>query len=211
VVVPEASALARQIHCLRWTRAGGPFCLSHCRRLLRPAYRAHFGTQRAARREMEEEVKNRSLVTQPSMSQGLDQVHPSPLVRTVVRPMTKVLNPLMGKFAGRRHFPMAAAVYHIGRQSGREYVTIVGARFEAIGFIIPLTFGNQSDWARNVRAAGRCRIRFRGQDYEATQPLLLGSADARAMVRPAFNPAMRLIFKMLGIKQFMRLRSAPPG
>ena len=82
--------------------------------------------------------------------------------------MTKVLNPLMGKFAGRRHFPMAAVVYHIGRRSGSEYVTIVGARLEANGFIIPLTFANQSDWACNVRAAGKCRIRFRGQDYEAT-------------------------------------------
>ena len=42
--------------------------------------------------------KNRSLITQPSTSQDLDPVYPSPLVRILIRPMTKVLNPLMGKF-----------------------------------------------------------------------------------------------------------------
>ena len=152
------------------------------------------------------------MITQSSTSQDLDPVYPSPLVRILIRPMTKVLNPLMGKFAGRRHFPMAAAVYHIGRRSGSEYVTIVGARLEANGFIIPFDFREPVRLGTgNVTAAGKCRIRFRGQDYEATQPLLLGSADARPMVRSAFNPAMRLIFKMLGIKQFMRLRSASPG
>jgi deazaflavin-dependent oxidoreductase (nitroreductase family) len=123
--------------------------------------------------------------------------------------MTKVLNPVMSKFAGRRHFRMAAEVHHVGRRSGREYVTTVGARLDGSGFIIPLTFGNQSDWARNVRAAGRCWIRLGGQHFEVTQPLFLDAADARPMVRSAFNPAMRLTFKVLGIKQFMRLRLVP--
>ena len=69
------------------------------------------------------------------------------MVRTVVRPMTKALNPLMGKFAGRRHFRMAAELHHVGRRSGKEYVTTVGARLDESRFIIPLTFGNRSDWA----------------------------------------------------------------
>jgi hypothetical protein len=31
--------------------------------------------------------------------------------------------------------------------------------------LIALTFGNQSDWSRNVRAAGGCTIWINGPDY----------------------------------------------
>jgi hypothetical protein len=48
-------------------------------------------------------------------------VRPSLLVRIAMRPMTRVLNPLIRKFAGRRHFRMAAEIRHVGRKSGRAY------------------------------------------------------------------------------------------
>ena len=92
-------------------------------------------------------------------------VGPSRFVRVVIGPMTKVLNPVMLKLAGRRHVMMAAQVRHVGRKSGRQYVTPVGARRAGDTFVIPLTFGNQSDWSRNVRAAGGCIIRLNGVDY----------------------------------------------
>jgi hypothetical protein len=50
-------------------------------------------------------------------------VPPSPLVRRVMSPLTRVLNPLISRVAGRRHMGMAALVYHTGRRSGRAYVT----------------------------------------------------------------------------------------
>jgi hypothetical protein len=75
-------------------------------------------------------------------------VEPSPLVRVVIRPLTKVLNPAMLKLADRRHVPLAAQIRHVGRKSGRTYVTPVGARRTGEVFVIPLTFGNQSDWSR---------------------------------------------------------------
>ena len=72
-------------------------------------------------------------------------VRPSLLVRVAMRPMTRVLNPLIRKFAGRRHFRMAAQIRHVGRKSGRAYVTPAGARVSGDVAVIPLTFGNQSD------------------------------------------------------------------
>ena len=54
-------------------------------------------------------------------------VRPSRLVRVVMRPLTKVLNPATMTMAGRRHVRMAAQVRHVGRTSGRSYVTPVGA------------------------------------------------------------------------------------
>ncbi len=84
----------------------------------------------------------------------LEPVGPSLIVKIVMRPMTKILNPLIVKLAGRRHFPMAAQIRHVGRRSGRTYATPVSARRSGDTVLIALTFGNQSDWSRNVRSAG---------------------------------------------------------
>ena len=86
-----------------------------------------------------------------------DPVGPTLLVRLVMGPLTKMLNPLVGTLAGRRHFPMAQ-LNHVGRRTGRTYLTSVGARLSGDVVLIPLTFGNQSDWARNVYAAGQCWV-----------------------------------------------------
>ena len=136
-------------------------------------------------------------------------VRPALLVRIAMRPMTRVLNPLIRKFAGRRHFPMAAEIRHVGRKSGRVYVTPVGGRVSGDVAVIPLTFGNQSDWSKNVRAAGGCSIRVNGQDYAATEPRLVGRSDAGPLLRSAFGPMERASFRLLGIKQYLRLRVVP--
>ena len=132
-------------------------------------------------------------------------VGPSRLVRFVVRPMTKMLNPPIGKLAGRRHFPMAA-VHHVGRRSGASFVTPVGARVSDGALLIPLTFGNRSDWARNVSAAGECVVQLNGHPYRAVRPTFLTAAEAAPQVRAAYGPIERLSFRMLGIKQYMQLQ-----
>jgi len=139
----------------------------------------------------------------------METVAPSLIVRTTMRPMTKVLNPLMARFAGGRHLPLAAQLRHTGRKSGRAYVTTVGARVHGDVILIPLTFGNQSDWSRNVAAAGGCSIRIEGTDYEATEPEFLDRQQAAPLAKAAFSPVQRAGFRMLGIRQFMRLHAAP--
>ena len=138
-----------------------------------------------------------------------DEVRASLVVRLVMGPMTKVLNPLIRRLAGRRHFFMAGLVHHEGRRSGRRYATPVGARHRDGNMVIPLTFGNRSDWCRNVMTAGRCRIRTAGIDYDATAPRLVGRKEARPQVQAAFNPMERTTFRLLGIRQFMILSSTP--
>jgi deazaflavin-dependent oxidoreductase (nitroreductase family) len=123
--------------------------------------------------------------------------------------MTKVLNPLIVKFAGRRHFPMAAQIRHVGRRSGKPYVTPATARMHGDVILIALTFGNQSDWSRNVRAAGGCSIRVNGRDYHATNPELVSREDARDLINSTFSPLERAGFRLLGIRQFMRLHAVP--
>jgi deazaflavin-dependent oxidoreductase (nitroreductase family) len=101
---------------------------------------------------------------------------------------------------------MAAQLGHVGRRSGRAYVTSVGARISGDVAVIPLTFGNQSDWVKNVRAAGGCSIRAEGQDYRATRPEFLDRDAAGPLLVSVFSPFVRANFRLLGIKQYLRLR-----
>jgi deazaflavin-dependent oxidoreductase (nitroreductase family) len=135
-------------------------------------------------------------------------VRPSRLVAAVMGPLTTVLNPVMRKLAGRRHMRMAAEIRHVGRRSGRSYVTPAGARLTGDTFVIPLTFGNQSDWSRNVRAAGGCTIKLEGTEYRAVQPQLADRDQAAPVVRAAFGPVERAMFRVLGIRQYLLLRLA---
>jgi deazaflavin-dependent oxidoreductase (nitroreductase family) len=123
-------------------------------------------------------------------------------------PMTKILNPVMRRLAGRPHFQMAALIRHTGRRSGRQYVTPVGAHLAGNLVVIPLTFGTESDWSRNVRSAGGCSIRLGGVDYEAVQPEVVSAEAARPAVRSAYSPVQRAMFRMLGIKGYLMLRLA---
>jgi deazaflavin-dependent oxidoreductase (nitroreductase family) len=135
-------------------------------------------------------------------------VPPSRLVAVVMGPMTRALNPVMRKLAGRRHVMMAAQIHHVGRRSGKQYVTPAGARLAGDTFVIPLTFGNQSDWSRNVRADGGCSITLDGIDYRAVQPRLAGREQAGPVIREAFGPVVQAMFRMLGIRQYLLLQRA---
>ena len=68
-------------------------------------------------------------------------VGPSLFVRLVMGPITKLLNPIVATLAGRRHFPMAGQIRHVGRRTGTPHVTSVGARVQGSAVLIPLTFG----------------------------------------------------------------------
>ena len=146
-----------------------------------------------------------------SQAVPLVPVPPSPIVRIAMRPLTRILNPLMRKFAGRRHVRMAAEVRHVGRRSGRAYVTTTGARVHGDVAVIPLTFGNQSDWAKNVRAAGGCSLKVNGEEYTAVAPQFVDRRDAGPLLKSAFGPVERAGFRLLGIKQYLRLDVVPSG
>jgi hypothetical protein len=145
----------------------------------------------------------------PGSTGILAPVEPALIVKLVVRPLTRILNPLIVRVAGRRHFRMAAQIRHIGRRSGRPYVTPASARLHGELIMIPLTFGNQSDWSRNVAVAGGCSIRLDGRDYQASQPEFLDRDQAGELIGPMFSPLERASFRLLGIRQFLLLHVVP--
>ena len=143
--------------------------------------------------------------TLPTTGSTYQPIGPSVIVRFLMMPLTKLLNPFVRLVAGRRHFFIAGLVHHIGRRTGKQFVTPVGARYNEGTIVIPLTFGSRSDWCRNVLAAGACAVRTGGTDYVARDPVILGRADARPAVHGAFNTLERAGFRVLGIRQFMIL------
>ncbi|HWF26924.1 MAG TPA: nitroreductase family deazaflavin-dependent oxidoreductase, partial [Mycobacterium sp.] len=123
------------------------------------------------------------------------------------RPLSRLLNPLVGILAGRRFVPLIARIHHVGRRSGKPYVTPTGAHVTGNTIVIPLSFGNRSDWARNVRAAGQCFVDVGGKSYRATQPQFVDAEDAKPVVKQSFNAINRFAFRMFGIKQYLFLHT----
>ena len=134
-----------------------------------------------------------------------EPIGPSPVVKIVMRPMTKMLNPLIVKLAGLSALRHGRTIRHVGRRSGRTYTTPVSARRTGDMIVIALTFGNQSDWSRNVRSAGGASVRIEGEDYDVTRPQFMSLQEAKPLMQATFSPVNRAAFRMLGIKQVMTL------
>ena len=131
-----------------------------------------------------------------------------PRTRRLIRSVARVVNPLVLRFAGGRHMPVLGILHHRGRRTGREYATPLGIRPAAGGgFVMPLTFGETAGWYRNIRAAGRCVVTWRGSDHVVTDPVIVD----RAAALPAFPRYERLALRLVGIGQFVWLRDAPPA
>ena len=129
--------------------------------------------------------------------------------RAVFGPMTRFLNPLIRRLAGRPILPMVALVHHHGRRSGRTYATpvMIGAADSA--FIIPLTFGSTSDWCRNTLVTGSASITWHGREYGADHPAIVDDAPIRAELSTAFDPVQRFLLRSMGTHRFLRLRITP--
>ena len=100
--------------------------------------------------------------------------------------------------------PIWAVVRHRGRRSGKLYSTPIAIRPTPDGFVLPLPWGEGTDWCRNLRAAGGGVVRWGGAEIEITSPEIIDMADALS----AFDALMRPIVKRIGIKKFLRVRRA---
>jgi deazaflavin-dependent oxidoreductase (nitroreductase family) len=110
-----------------------------------------------------------------------------------------VTNPLLRTFAWR--VPPLAVVHHVGRKSGRAYRTPVVAFSSAEGFVIPLTYGRDVDWGRNLLAAGGGEIEQSGRRATLSNPRIVGFDDAEARL-PA---AARSVFRAVNLPGYVLL------
>src|ERR687888_2785497 len=127
-----------------------------------------------------------------------------PIPKVVARFNRHVTNPLARLIAGR--LPPFAVVLHRGRVSGREYRTPVWAFSAPSGYVIALTYGADSEWTRNVLAAGHCVLRRRGRLVPVTDPRVIRGREGRGLMPIVLRPAMRL----LNVTEFLHMTSVPP-
>ena len=76
------------------------------------------------------------------------------------------------------------------------------ARRTPDGFLIPLPFGDATQWARNLFAAGGGSIRFAGSEHEIGDPRIVDREVAAAHL----PPPLRFVAGRLGIREFVVVR-----
>jgi len=94
-----------------------------------------------------------------------------------------------------------AVLTHVGRSSGMPYRTPMEAHPVDGGYLVVLVYGSNSDWVRNVMAAGRAQLTVDGEELELTAPRVVGEAEAFA----ALAEEVKRPPKALRIKEFLRM------
>ncbi|OBF81645.1 peptidase [Mycobacterium sp. 852002-51163_SCH5372311] len=92
-----------------------------------------------------------------------------------------VTNPIQRLWAGR--LPGYAIIEHVGRRSGKPFRTPVNAFTTSVdgkpGVVVPLAYGPDRDWLKNLKATGTGRMRRNGKTIGITNPTVV-SRDAAA-------------------------------
>ena len=99
--------------------------------------------------------------------------------------------------------PGLGLVIHRGRRSGRQYQTPVNVFPAADGYVFALTYGPDTDWVRNVLAAGGCELRTRGRTVRLVSPRLYHDEDRRGI-----RPLERQVLRVLNVADFLSLKPA---
>jgi len=126
----------------------------------------------------------------------------SRFTRAFLRVLNGSLNKLTRRLARRGRGPFAL-VRNVGRTSGKVYETPVILGRVSEGFVAELTYGPEVQWYRNIVAAGRCEVVYRGHDYavDAIEPY------PTELGRAAFGAPATMVLRLLRRHEFRLLRS----
>lgn len=125
-----------------------------------------------------------------------------PLAGRIFGLFTPHLNRYVRRIAGARYLPFWSLLRHEGRRSGRAYATPVTASRVPGGFAIPMAFGEEADWYRNIVASRSAAIRWRGSEYRVGDAAAL-DPDSAIFAFPGWQ---RTLFRALGIRRFVFLK-----
>ena len=106
-------------------------------------------------------------------------------------PYVRRFNRVARGFAAR--VPPFVVVRNVGRTSGKQYRTpvVAFARRDAGATLvaIPLAWGRDASWCRNILAAGSFTLTRRGHEHLVDEPRIVPAAEAARLVGagPAFT------------------------
>ena len=69
-------------------------------------------------------------------------------------------------------------------------------------YVFVMTYGPEVDWVRNVETAGECDIEIRGQMVHLVQPQRFTDPTRQSVPAP-----VRVILRLIGVDEFMRMRT----
>ncbi|MCE5288779.1 MAG: nitroreductase family deazaflavin-dependent oxidoreductase [Nocardiaceae bacterium] len=92
-------------------------------------------------------------------------------------------------------------IYHRGRTSGRELQTPVTPIATDDGFIIGLPYGHETQWLKNVLAAGEAAVRYQGEMVRVTNPRIVGASELEYQ----FATAERVLQAVFGVSEYLVL------
>jgi deazaflavin-dependent oxidoreductase (nitroreductase family) len=110
-------------------------------------------------------------------------------------------NRITGLFAG--WLSGFGILTHVGRKSGKVHRTPVNVFRVPNGFIFALTYSSESEWVKNVLAAGGCELKTRGKKYQLFAPNVV-----RDPTRGRFPIPVRFVLKIVGADEYMELSSS---
>jgi deazaflavin-dependent oxidoreductase (nitroreductase family) len=112
-----------------------------------------------------------------------------------------VTNRITGLFAG--WLPGFGILTHVGRKSGKVYRTPINVFRISTGFIIALTYSSNSEWVKNVLAAGGCQLKTGGKKHHLFAPAVVHDPTRRRFPIP-----VQLVLKLVGADEYMELSCA---
>ncbi|KJL40382.1 nitroreductase family deazaflavin-dependent oxidoreductase [Microbacterium trichothecenolyticum] len=109
------------------------------------------------------------------------------------RALVKATEPLANALAGRRWFPLWAVLHHRGRKSGTAYATPVAMvpTVDPALVMIGLPWGRNTNWARNVVAAGSAELTWSGATHSVSSPHIVEPAEAADLAKPLFRSIVK--------------------
>ncbi len=115
--------------------------------------------------------------------------------------ITRVVNPLVLRIA--RFIPFYCVLEHQGRRSGRVYRTPLAVVRTKDGFLLPLAYDADPQWAANIRHAGGATVEWLGRRYPISDPVPVAKAAAQGELKPV----VRLFLPVFGVKNFLRVKA----
>jgi deazaflavin-dependent oxidoreductase (nitroreductase family) len=125
-----------------------------------------------------------------------------PFPIAITRFNRRVVNPVSRRFAGR--VPPFAIVVHKGRTSGKEYRTPIMAFRSPDGFAIALTYGPDTDWVRNIVAAGAGTLVYRRAEIPIAEPRFVHKDEVRRLL----PGPVRFVLRLARVDDFLLVRRA---
>jgi deazaflavin-dependent oxidoreductase (nitroreductase family) len=126
----------------------------------------------------------------------------SPWMLGVVRHFNRsAMNKVAVQYAGTPG-AYASIIKHRGRRSGTVYETPIVPFATADGYLVSLPYGPDTDWVKNVLAAGSAELVTDGATHAVDQPEVVDIAT----VTDEFPPNEQRTHRWFGVTSCLRLR-----